>query len=178
LEQSALPTGTWSPKVGDEVILGYNYHRALLISPNASVYKKVTGHHKERHWMHPDIFTTVLSSRGHPTPLMEDFKYTCRVNNIGLVSFVIDKSILTIDCHSFKILQNRKTKIQTDEIQLPFYTRVVKIEANWFGEGSDELLEYSPYYVGLLAKNNPDNEWIQTYKPTESNKDSSIETKE
>lgn len=178
LEQSALPTGTWLPKIGDEVILGYNYHRSLLIAPNASVYKKVTGHHKERHWVHPDIFTTVLSSNGHPTPLKEDFQHTCRVNNIGLVSFVLDTSIITIDCQSFKIVQNKSTSIRTNEIQLPFYTRVVKIEANWFGEGSSELQEYTPYYIDLLDKSNPDNKWIQNYKTTQSQKDSSTQKKE
>jgi len=178
LEQSALPTGTWSPKIGDEVILGYNYHRSLLISPNASVYKKVTGQYKKRHWVHPDIFTTVLSSNGHPTPLKEDFRHTCRTNNIGLVSFVLDESLITIDCQSFKIMKNKGTSIETGEVQLPFYSRVEKIEANWFGEGSGELREYTPYYIGLLAKNNPDNEWIQNYKTTQSEKDSSTETKE
>ena len=199
LEQSALPSGTWTPEVGDEVILGYNYHRALLIAPNPSVYKKVTNYHSERTWVHPDIFTTVLSSRGHPTPLKEDFNYACRANNIGLVSFAFDSSILTVDCQSFKILQNKSTTIKTDEIQLPFYSRITNIEANWFGEGSDVLEEYSAYYVELLAKNNPENKWIQEYKKaqeevleeesswfdswsrnvdtdTEDNKDSSVDT--
>jgi len=163
LEQSALPSGNWVAKVGDEVILGYNYHRALLIAPNASVYKKVTTYHKARHWTHPDIFTTVLSSNGHPSPLKEDFIQTCRANNIGLVAFIFDKSILTIDCLSFKILQNKETALKTNEIQLPFYTRVVNIEEDWWGEGSSPLEEYAPYYVNLLATYNPENEWIQDY---------------
>jgi len=166
LEQSALPSGTWKAQAGDEVILGYNYHRSLLIAPNPSVYKKVTEHHKDLKWVHPDIFTTVLSTRGHPTPLADDFKYTCRANNIGLVSFMFDQSLLTIDCQSFKILQNKETSFKIDETQLPFYTRVVNIEENWFGEGSEPLTEYTPYYVALLAENNPDNEWIQNYLKT------------
>ena len=173
LEQSALPTGTWTAEIGDEVVLGYNYHRALLIAPNPSVYKKVTTYHHNRKWIHPDIFTTVLSSHGHPSPLVEDFQYTCRANNIGLVSFVFDKSIVTVDCQSFKIVQNKTTSLTTDEIQLPFYTRVVNIEANWFGKGSDEMTEYSPYYISLLAENNPDNEWIQTYQKIQEKEEDS-----
>lgn len=172
LKQSALPSGTWTPQVGDKVILGYNYHRALLISPNPSVYKKTTAFHTERTWVHPDIFTTVLSSHGHPTPLKEDFQYACRVNNIGLVSFSFDNSIITVDCQSFKILENRSTTIKTEEIQLPFYSRISNIEANWFGEGSSELEEYSAYYIQLLAENNPENKWIQDYKEA---KEQSIE---
>ncbi len=201
LEQSALPSGTWTPKVGDEVILGYNYHRALLIAPNPNVYKKVTAYHSERTWVHPDIFTTVLSSNGHPSPLKEDFTATCRANNIGIVAFAFDSSLVTVDCQSFKILENKSTILKSDEVQLPFYSRVAHIEANWFGEGSDELEEYSPYYVGLLAENNPENQWIQDYKTaqeatrekdsgwfdffsdeieteTEDNNDSNVSTKE
>ncbi len=164
LEQSALPSGKWAPAVGDEVILGYNYQRGLLIAPNSSIYKKITHYHQNRSWIHPDIFAAALSSNGHPTPLREDFSAACRVNNIGIVSFMFDKSIITVDCQSFKILQNKSTSVRADEPQLPFYSRVTHIEANWFGEGSDELEEYSPHYITLIAENNPDNKWIQTYK--------------
>ncbi len=163
LEQSALPSGKWTPHVGDEVILGYNYHRALLIAPNPSVYKKVTAYHPERKWVHPDIFATTLSTNGHPSPLTEDFSQACRANNIGLVAFSFEKSLLTVDCHSFKIMENKSTTIESDETQLPFYTRLNTIEANWFGDGSDELTDYTSYYVSLLAQNNPDNAWIQEY---------------
>jgi len=164
LEQSALPSGRWVPKIGDEVILGYNYQRGLLIAPNSNIYKKITHYHQDRSWVHPDIFATTLSSNGHPTPLREDFTAVCRANNIGIVSFMFDKSIITVDCHSFKILQNKSTSVKADDPQLPFYSRVTNIEANWFGEGSDELEEYSPHYIELIAENNPGNEWIHTYK--------------
>lgn len=164
LEQSALPNGTWVPAVGDEVILGYNYQRALLIAPNPSIYKKITQQHNEREWVHPDIFATLLSSRGHPTPLREDFAYACSMNNIGLVSFMLDRSLLTLDCKSFTIMENRSVPIASSEEHLPFYSRVPHIEANWFGEGSDELEAYAPHYIELIAENNPDNAWIQEYK--------------
>ena len=164
LEQSALPSGTWTPEIGDEIILGYNYQRALLIAPSSSIYKKITNYHKERSWIHPDIFATNLSALGHPTPLKEDFSATCRSNNIGIVSFMFDKSIISVDCQSFKILENKSTSIVQEDAQLPFYTRVPNIIANWFGDGSDEMQAYSPYYIELLAQNNPENSWIQNYK--------------
>ncbi len=163
LEQSALPSGNWEVQVGDEVVMGYNYHRALLIAPDASVYKKVTQYHPERKWVHPDIFATTLSANGHPSPLSEDFSQICRANNIGLVSIYFDKSLLTLDCHSFKILENKSTTLSSEEPQRPFYTRVHNIEANWFGDGSDEIEEYNAYYISLISEHNPDNEWIQNY---------------
>jgi hypothetical protein len=164
LEQSALPSGTWVPSVGDEVILGYNYQRALLIAPNPSIYKKITQQHSEREWVHPDIFATLLSSSGHPSPLREDFDYACSINNIGLVSFMFDRSVLTLDCKSFTIMENRSSSMTSSEEQLPFYSRVPNIQANWFGKGSSRLKEYAPHYIELIAENNPDNSWIQEYK--------------
>lgn len=171
LEQSALPTGNWEPKVGDEVVMPYNYHRSILIAPNRIMYKRITEFHKERYWVHPDIFAAVLSTRGHPTPLVEDFQYACRMNNIGTVAFNFDKTVITVDCHSFKIIENRATNVENNDTQLPFYTRVSHIEANWFGDGSDELEAYTPHYVEILSEMNPDNQWIQDYKRELEGKD-------
>jgi len=164
LEQSALPSGTWKPKVGDDVAIAYNYQRAMLIAPNASIYKKITTYHKDRQWVHPDIFASVISSNGHPSPLKEDFAQMCRANNIGTVAFMFDKSIITIDCQSFIIIKNKSTTVKSKEQQVPFYTRVPHIQNNWFGEGSDDIEDYDAYYVDLLAEHNPDNEWIQKYQ--------------
>jgi len=164
LEQSALPSGTWKVQEGDNIIIGYNYQRSLLIAPNRTVYKKVTSYHNDRSWVHPDIFASVLSYSGHPSPLKEDFTYMCRINNIGTVAFMFDKSIITIDCQSFKILKNKSTSIKSAEQQAPFYSRVPNIESNWFGDGNDEIEDYDRYYVDLLAENNPKNSWMQKYK--------------
>jgi hypothetical protein len=128
LEQSALPTGNWQPKVGDEVMLPYNYHRALLIAPNRQMYNIITRYHKDKKWVH------------------------------------FDKSLITVDCHSFTILENVSVNVENNETQLPFYTRVSHIEANWFGEGSDELEDYAPHYINLLVEMNPENQWIKDYQ--------------
>ena len=53
---------------------------------------------------------------------------------------------------------------------LPFYSMIENIEANWFGEGSDELESYDPYYMGLLISNNPKSQKLyQFVKSQESN---------
>jgi hypothetical protein len=164
LEQSALPSGTWKVKVGDDVAMAYNYQRAMLVAPNASIYKKITSYHRDRQWVHPDILASILSSNGHPSPLKEDFTQVCRANNIGTVAFMFDKSIITVDCQSFLIIKNKSTTVQSKEQQVPFYTRVPNINNNWFGDGSDEMENYDAYYVDLLAEHNPQNNWIQKYQ--------------
>jgi len=164
LEQSALPNGTWEPKIGDDVVIGYNYQRALLIAPTPSIYRKITSYHRDRTWIHPDVFASHLSYNGHPSPLKEDFTSMCRQNNIGTIAFMFDKSIITVDCQTFKILKNKSTSVQSKESQVPFYSRVPNIEANWFGDGSNEIEDYDRYYINLLVEYNPKNEWIKKYK--------------
>jgi len=157
LANNALPTGKWKVQKGDEVTLAFAYSRALLIAPSEEIYHQVTKSVKVQ-WIHPDIFATILSYIGHPTPLKEDFEAMSIATSVGLVFFYLEKKIYTVDIKSFKILGINEAPLVQDTTKLPFYTRVEKIEANWFGEGSDELESYAPYYYELLVTYNPKNE--------------------
>lgn len=157
LKQSSLPSGKWNAEVGDEAVLAFGYSRALLIAPNEEIYHRVTKALPSLEWVHPDLFATVLSFDGHPTPLNEDFNKMCGIASVGLLYFYIHENLFTLDCKSMTILQITAAPIKQESLKLPFYSRVDKINANWFGEGSDELEVYDPYYYELLAKNNPKN---------------------
>lgn len=159
LEQNALPHGVWEVKVGDEVTLAFGYSRALLLAPTEQIYYRITKSSKSVQWIHPDIFATHLSMEGHPTPLQEDFNLMCRSASIGLLFFYLNQKIYTVDCQSFKIIDTMDAPLeQVDaDLILPFYTRVEEIDANWFGEGSDDLEEYEAHYFELLVQNNPNN---------------------
>ncbi len=156
LRNNALPSGKWSVEVGDNVILAFGYSRALLIAPSEEIYYRISKSVKIQ-WLHPDIFATILSFRGHPTPLKEDFNAMSIATSIGLVFLYLDKRVYTIDVKSFKILAVSDAPLVQDSVVLPFYTRVPEIDANWWGEGSDELKEYEPHYYELLVKSNRKN---------------------
>jgi len=156
LRNNSLPTGKWELEVGDMVELAFAYSRALLIAPSEEIYHQVTKSVKVQ-WVHPDLFATVLSFRGHPTPLKEDFEAMGIGSSVGLLFIYLDKKVYTIDIQSFKILSISDAPLTQDSTKLPFYSRVEKIEANWFGEGSDELEEYEPHYYELLVENNNKN---------------------
>jgi len=151
---SALPNGRWKVEVGDMALLAFGYTRGLLIAPNEEIYYKITKH-SQLQWIHPDIFATILSFNGHPTPLREDFSKISNSTSIGLVFIFLNNRVYTLDAKSFKILAITDTKIKQEKIHLPFYTRVPEIEANWWGEGSSELDEYEPHYYELMIKANP-----------------------
>lgn len=155
-----LPTLKLKPKAGDKVILAYGYDRGLLIAPNEEIYYTLTRAMKNETFVHPDVFATLLSYHGHPTPLKEDFSGFCSNVTVGLLFFYLEKKLYTVDCHSFRILNVQDAPLEQHSKKLPFYSRIEKIEANWFGEGSDELEDYEPYYYELLYEYNPKNETL------------------
>ncbi len=157
LTHSALPRGKWKVGVGDSAILAFGYTRGLLISPSEEIYHRVTTAPTHLQWVHPDIFATILSFNGHPTPLKEDFIKLGKATSVGLVFFYLDKRLFTVDIKSFKILNISDAPLVQDSVKLPFYTRVAEIEAAWWGEGSDELLDYEPHYYTLLVEHNKEN---------------------
>ena len=159
LKNNALPSGKWKVQIGDKAVLAFGYTRGLLIAPSEEIYYRITRHSKLQ-WVHPDIFATILSFNGHPTPLREDFTKLSITSSVGLIYIFLDKQLYTVDSKSFKILTVIKADLLQDETDLPFYTRVPEIDANWFGEGSDELEYYEPYYYKLLAEANSNNKTL------------------
>ena len=156
LNNNALPKGKWKAKAGDRVELAFGYSRSLLIAPSEEIYHQITKSVKTQ-WVHPDIFATIISYYGHPTPLKEDFEAMSIASSVGLLFVYLDKKLYTIDIKSFVILAISDAPLTQDSVQLPFYSRVEHIEANWFGEGSDEMESYEPHYYELLVEYNPKN---------------------
>jgi len=156
LVNNALPTGKWKAVKGDEVQLAFGYSRSLLIAPSEEIYHQITKSVKTQ-WVHIDIFATILSYRGHPTPLKADFEAMNIASSVGLLFIYLDQRLYTIDIKSFVILNINDAPLKQDSVKLPFYSRVEHIEANWWGEGSDALESYEPHYYELLVASNPKN---------------------
>ena len=153
LRNNALPTGKWSVKVGDTAVFAFGYSRALLVAPSEEIYHQVSKSINIQ-WIHPDIFATILSFNGHPTPLKEDFEAMSDASSVGLVFIYLNKKLFMLDIKSFKILTINDAPLVQDSVKLPFYTRVEEIDAAWWGEGSDELESYEPHYYELLVEFN------------------------
>lgn len=164
LRQGSLPDGTWRPQAGDEAVLGFAYSRALLIAPTDEVYHTITSRIPSLEWTHPDIFAAFLSYRGHPTPLKEDIKDFCTLTSLGLLYLYTKESLFTMDCKSLTLLQITPASMDQGEEKLPFYFRFETINQAWWGEGSDPLESYDPYYYSLISENNADNELLKYYQ--------------
>ena len=160
-EQNALPSGNWQPKVGDVAILAFGYSRSLLVAPSEDIYYRVTRAADNVQWVHPDLFATILSFNGHPTPLKEDFIDMSNTLSMGILFIYLHQKLFTLDAKSLTILNITDAPLQYKEAVLPFYSRVEEIDANWFGAGSSELESYAPYYFELLLKNNSNNQELK-----------------
>ena len=156
LRNNALPTGNWRVEVGDTAMLAFGYTRALLIAPSEEIYYRISKSVKIQ-WLHPDIFATILSFEGHPTPLKEDFELMSNASSIGLIFFYLENRVYTLDAKSFAILSISDAPLTQDNVVLPFYTRIDNIDEAWWGEGSNPLEEYAPHYYELLVEHNKQN---------------------
>lgn len=171
LRQNFLPSGKWKAKTNDEVVVAYDYERALLIAPNVDTYNALTKSIPNIEWVHPDTFATYLSHEGHPTPLVKDFHNFCTANSVGLLYVQSSDILFTLDCKNFALLETATTPDLKKESMTPFYTRAPKIRANWFGAGSSRLDDYESYYLEEIALNNSKNkELYKLYKAKFSEK--------
>ncbi len=165
LHQNSLPSGSWTPKINDEITFGYDYQRALLITGSDESYFQITKAHPDMTWIHPDTFATYLSHTGHPTPLVEDFHKFCTSNSVGLLYVHVDQTLFQLDCKNFAFLGSSSATASSSIPKTPFYSRIPTIRANWFGAGSSRLDAYAPYYLEEIALNNPQNQSLyELYK--------------
>ncbi len=156
LKNNALPTGKWNVKVGDMAVFTFAYSRAVLIAPSEEIYHQISKSVQVQ-WIHPDIFATILSFRGHPTPFKEDFVAMSTAASVGLIFIYLDQKIFMLDSKSFKILTINDAPLHQDNVKLPFYSRVEDIDAAWWGKGSTKLENYEPHYYELLVEYNSEN---------------------
>jgi len=162
LKNNSLPSGKWTASVGDIAMFAFGYNRGLLIAPSEEIYYRVTKN-VDIEWVHPDLFATILSFRGHPTPMKEDFDAMSIMSSVGLVFIYINQKIFMVDSKSFHILGINEAPFVQDSVKLPFYSRIEKIPSHWWqlwGEESSQLDAYAPHYYKLLIENNPYNKHL------------------
>jgi len=170
LRNNSLPREKRKVAVGDSVVLAFGYSRALLLAPSESLYHEIS---KRVHvtWVHPDLFATMLSFAGHPTPLYSDFAKFSNSLSAGLLFLYLDQKVFTIDMKSFAILNIADAPFVAKKEQTPFYTRFKSIDAAWWGEGSSRMQSYGPHYYALLAKKNKENQELYTIIKNHKNKE-------
>lgn len=153
LTQGAFPETSMKPQVGDAVTINYLYDRALMVVPNHTVYADTIKTYNNISWVHPDIVAGFLTKLYRPNPDKEIFQKACYQNSASLIFFAIEKQGYFVDCHNFSTLKTVDIK-NSDEIQLPFYSRITNIDSSMFSWGSSKIFDYNNYYKYLLGQTN------------------------
>ncbi|WP_060825564.1 plasminogen-binding N-terminal domain-containing protein [Sulfurospirillum cavolei] len=151
LSQGAFPEAGVKPVAGDEVIMNYLYDRALIVVPNANVFRDITKEYSDITWIHPDLVAAYLSKLYRPNPDQTIFRQACYQNTASLIFFGIKDQGYFVDCHNFNTIKTVKIT-NSGETQLPFYARVKDIETSWFSWSSSKISDYDSYYKTLIGK--------------------------
>ena len=151
LSQGAFPEAGVKPVAGDEVIMNYLYDRALIVVPNANVFRDITKEYSDITWIHPDLVAAYLSKLYRPNPDQAIFRQACYQNTASLIFFGIKDQGYFVDCHNFNTIKTVKIT-NSGETQLPFYARVKDIETSWFSWSSSKISDYDSYYKTLIGK--------------------------
>ncbi|MDA3079785.1 MULTISPECIES: plasminogen-binding N-terminal domain-containing protein [unclassified Campylobacter] len=151
LEQKALPLPKVLPSKGDIVILNFLYNRALLVVPNAEIYEQIVAAFPNITFIHPDLAGAHLSYNFKPNPSRDDFRKMCSNNAAGLIFIALDKESLFADCGSFEPLKTFASG-EVSYYQIPFYSRVGKIDTMFFDVLNGQINDYDRHYRYLLGQ--------------------------
>jgi len=115
------------------------------------------------------LFGAFLKVNYQPNPSKELIQEYALSQNMGTIFFVIDSSVYIVDTRTFVILDKQFVSYISGDEQLPFYTRVEKIESSifdteWFSFsfiqdifGDDERTEDEKLYGDLAEDSKKDN---------------------
>lgn len=156
LKQEAIPTSNRKAEAGDVLVLNYMYNSSLLIAPNQSSFQSARDSFKTNNFIHSDIFAAKLKVNNNPYPTKEDIQQFAIEQNLGTIFLVLDKKIFVIDTKTFTVLQKYTFNYETNEMQMPFYTRVEEIESSIFNFtipfiGEQRSDDYEVYYKRILG---------------------------
>jgi hypothetical protein len=165
LKQNSLPKGNWKVQAGDEAILAFGYSRAILLAPSEDIYHIITKNVHGVEWVHPDNFATYLSYNAHPAPFKEDISGYCTLAEVGLLYTYVNNALFTLDCQTLSLIQLTPVELETQNVKLPFYSRVEEITTSWWvwGAASRPLEAYAPHYLELLVNYNPKSKQLYNY---------------
>lgn len=128
LKQDAIPTSNRTIQKDDVLVLNYLYTSSLVIAPNQETFQIVRSNFKHNNFLHSDIFAAKLKIDDTPYPTQSDIRNFAIEQNLGTVFIVVDDKVNVVDTKTFTLLTTFNIDYNKNDAQLPFYTRVDKIE--------------------------------------------------
>jgi hypothetical protein len=142
LKQNAIPTSSRKPQNGDQFILNYLYEESLLIAPNAEAFRAVRKKFKDNNFPHSDLFGSYLKSNYEPTPNKREIQEYALSQDLRTIFVVIESYVYIVDTRTLAILGKKPVSYLRSGEQMPFYTRIDKIESSIFKGDWKEWLSF------------------------------------
>lgn len=130
LQQDAIPTSKRGVEKGDILALNYLYNSSLLIAPSQETFQLVRENFRYNNFLHTDIFASSLKDQEEPLPTKKIIQEFAIKQNLGTIFVVVNNKVNVIDTKTFSTLATYDISYNSDDSQLPFYTRIEKIEAS------------------------------------------------
>lgn len=151
LKQDAIPTLKTRPTNSDLFILNHLYSSSLLIVPNVKAKKVIKKAFPDQNFLNEDFFAAYLKVQDTPVPTKQEIIDFCSLQEIGTIFIVIKNQLFIIDALSFKTIDEIRVPINNSKTQLPFFTRIQKIEKSIFDiGGADDIGSYNDFYLSLI----------------------------
>lgn len=132
LKQNAIPTSNRKAQNNDIFTLNYLYNTSLLITPDATSFRATRLKFLKQNFQHSDIFASYLKIEQQPLPSKSFIQDYAIQEDLGTIFIVIKSKVYIVDTRTFAILETKSISYLSQKEQMPFYTRVQKIEAGFF----------------------------------------------
>jgi len=148
--QEALPTSKREPQNGDTFILNHLYNTSLLLVPNNKAKNEVLNLFPFQNFLNEDFFASFLKLNNTPIPTQEDISSFALTHQMGTIFIVVQNNLYIVDSLSFKIIDTVEIRNEDTTTQVPFLTKIEKIETSMFDFGEEKIKDYNNYYLQLL----------------------------
>ena len=152
LKQNALPTSDRKPENKDEFVLNYLYDFSLLLTPNNNSFKLVRNKFRNSTFLHSDLFAAFLKFIHKPLPTKEMIQDFALSQNMGTIFIVIESDLYILDTRTFAVLDKKQITVYDKSEQMPFYTRVEKIDTNLLTMDYTNWIDIAKKYLSLEDK--------------------------
>jgi len=150
VKQNAIPTSKHLASNGDTFVLNHIYSSSLLIVPNSKAKALVVLNYPNQKFLSEDFFASYLKVISTPVLNKEDIMNFAQSQQIGTLFIVIKNTLYIKDSISFKTIDKVSLNINDSNTQVPFYSKIQKIEKGLLDFGDDKIADYNLFYSSLV----------------------------
>lgn len=149
--QKAIPTSKKVASKNSKFVLNHLYGTSLLIVPNYESKVEVMKNFSSQYFFNEDNFASFLKLVAKPIPTKKQIQEFCSKNQIGTIFVAIKDKAYILDAISFKVLDSKKIDVASEDVKVPFFSKIEKIEKGFWDFGEDEIKDYNKHYSKVIG---------------------------